>query len=368
MSEAPRIIRKRTGNFLEDFHPGQVFRHKLGKTVTEGLFTAFTEFAMTASPLSKNARYARAHGFDGLVCPPGLAMLVAFSQTVEDISENARANLEYIDMRFGAPVYVGDSIEVETKVIGIRPSSSRPNLGIVHVQSTARKNVGESGEAVVMTWQRKVQVYKHDEAAAVDAGEIEPDAIDCDLWLPPYDASVDYKSMAHLTNGDTYFEDFEAGTRIEHSRGRTMTSEHIALTAILDNTSQVHCNQFMIDQNPKQYVGGQLIIFGGIPFSLCLGLSCPDIADNALGDLVYTTGSHTAPLFAGDTVFAATEILGKRDLPGRDDLGVLETRLFGHKFVQEEGAQNDDAPEGWKKVTIFDLTREVVVKRRSHYA
>ena len=84
------------------------------------------------------------------------AMAVAFSQTVEDISENARANLEYIDMRFGAPLYVGDTVEVETKTLNVRPSSSRPNLGIVHVQSTARKNVGAPDEAVVMTWQRKV--------------------------------------------------------------------------------------------------------------------------------------------------------------------------------------------------------------------
>ena len=142
MSESLRVIRRQTGNFLEDFRPGQVFRHKGGKTVTEGLFATFTEFAMTANPLAKNAHYARAYGYDGLVCPPGLAMLVAFSQTVEDVSENARANLEYIDMRFGAPVYVGDTIEVETKVLNVRPSSSRPNLGIVHVQSTARKNVG----------------------------------------------------------------------------------------------------------------------------------------------------------------------------------------------------------------------------------
>ena len=368
MSEAPRIIRKKTGNFLEDFAPGQVFRHKLGKTVTEGLFTTFTEFAMTANPLSKNARYARAYGFDGLLCPPGLAMLVAFSQTVEDVSENARANLEYIDMRFGAPVYVGDSIEVETKVLGVRPSSSRPNLGIVHVQSTARKNLGASDQAVVMTWQRKVQVYKNDESAELQAGEIEPDHVPCDLWLPPYDPGRDYKSLAHLSNGDTYLEDFEPGTRIEHSRGRTMTDEHLYLTAILDNTSQVHCNQYMIDLNPKQYVGGQLIIFGGIPFVLCLGLSCPDIADNALGDLIYTTGRHSAPLFAGDTVFAATEILGVGDLDGRPDLGVLETRLLGHKFARAEGEQSDDAPDGWKKVDIFQLDRQVVVKRRSHYA
>ncbi|MCX5738856.1 MAG: hypothetical protein NTZ61_10255 [Proteobacteria bacterium] len=100
MSGSPRILRKQIGNFLEDFLPGQLFRHKGGKTVTEGLFTTFTEFSMTTNPLAKNARYARTYGWGGLVCPPGLVMLVAFSQTVEDVSENARANLEYVDMRF----------------------------------------------------------------------------------------------------------------------------------------------------------------------------------------------------------------------------------------------------------------------------
>ena len=369
MSDQPRVIRKQIGNFLEDFVPGAVFRHKGGKTVTDGLFTTFTEFTMTTNPLSKNARYARAYGFEGLVCPPGLVMLVAFSQTVEDVSENARANLEYIDMRFGAPVYVGDTVEVETKVLGVTPSKSRPNLGVVHVQSTARKNLGAADEAVVLTWQRKVQVWKRDESAELHPGTADPDPIECDLWLPEHDPGVDYKSMAHLSNADTYFEDFEPGTRIEHSRGRTMTSEHIQLTAVLDNTSQVHCNQYMIDLNPKQYVGGELIIFGGIPFVLCLGLSCPNVGDNAVGDLIYRTGRHTAPLFAGDTVFAATEILDKHDLVEREDLGVIETRLHGHKFVRaKEGDDPDpEAPEGWRKVPIFELDRDLVVKRRSHY-
>ena len=368
MADAPRIIRKLTGNFLEDFEPGQVFRHKGGKTVTEGLFTTFTEWSMTSNPLAKNQRYARSYGYKGLQVPAGVTMLVAFSQTVEDISENARANLEYIDMRFGAPVYVGDTIEVETKIIGVRPSSSRPNLGIVHVQSTARKNIGSLDESVVMTWQRKVQVYKHDDEAELHVGEIEPDRIECDLWLPDYEPERDYKALAHLSSPDSYYEDFEPGTRIEHSRGRTMTSEHIHLTAVLDNTSQVHANQFMIDVDPSQYVGGQLIIFGGIPFVLCLGLSSPDVGDNALGDVVYHTGRHTAPLFGGDTVFAATEILDKRGFEGRPDLGLLETRLLGHKFVQAEGDQSDDAPPGWKKVQIFELDRAIAVKRRSHYA
>jgi 2-methylfumaryl-CoA hydratase len=368
VTNPPRSIRKKTGNFLEDFRPGQIFRHKGGKTVTEGLFTTFTDFSMATTPLCKNARFAQAYGYAGLVCPPGLVMLIAFSQTVEDISENARANLEYIDMRFGAPVYVGDTLEVETRILGVRPSSSRPNLGIVHVHSTARKAVGSPEEAVVMTWQRKVQVYKDDESVEVKSFDVEPEGVDCDLWLPTYKSDTDYKALAHLSSPDSYFEDLEPGTLIEHSRGRTVTDEHIALTGILDNTSQVHCNRFMIGLNPDRYVGGELIVFGGIPFVLCLGLSGPDVADNALGDVRYTTGRHTAPLQAGDTVFAATEILATRDCPGRPDLGEVDTRLLGHKFVAEEGAEHPDAPPGWKKVRIFELERTLAVKRRSHYA
>ncbi len=367
MSSSPRIIRRKTGNFLEDFHPDQTFRHRGGKTITEGLFTTFTDFSFATHPFCKNIRYARAHGYRDLVCPSGVVMLVAFSQTVGDISENARANLEYIDMRYGAPVYIGDTIEVETRTLGVRVSSSRPNLGIVHVQSTARKNVGSDDEAVVLTYQRKVQVFKGDQDATIDDFAVEPEDHHCELWLPEYGEPARYAELSHLGGDEGYFEDFETNTRIEHSRGRTVNDEHIHLTGILDNTSQVHCNQHMIELNKERYVGGELIIFGGIPFTLCLGLSGPDIGDNSFGDSCYKTGRHTAPLQAGDTVFAATEILAKRDHPDRTDIGIIETRLFGHKFVADEGAEHDDAPAGFKKVPIFELDREVVVKRRSHY-
>ena len=60
----------------------------------------------------------------------------------------------------------------------------------------------------------------------------------------------------------------------------------------------------MVSQDPERYVGGQLIVFGGIPFNLCLGISSADVGDNSLGDIRYATGRHTAPIFAGDTVFA----------------------------------------------------------------
>jgi len=351
------LIRKKRGNFLEDFRVGQLFRHKVGKTVTEGLFNAFTEFGMTTNPLCKNLRYAQRYGFRGLIAPPGLVMNVVFSQSVEDISENARANLEYREMRFGAPVYIGDTVEVETTIVGVQPSSREPDRGVVHVQTTGCNQNGE----VVLTFQRKVQVWKDNAEVKVETAALsEVPVIPGEFVLPAYDAGRRYAELAHLTNADTYFEDFTAGDTIEHSRGRTVTTAHMELTAMLDNTSQVHSNQYLVDQNPQKYIGGQLIVYGGIPFNLCLGLSCPDVGDNTLGDVCYVTGRHTGPVFVGDTVFASTEITGKREYPGRPDLGIVATILRGHKFVRKG--------EAWEKLEIFYLEREMAVKRRSHYA
>jgi len=348
------VVRKQRGHFLEDFRPGDVYRHKGGKTITEGLFAIFTDFSMTTNPLSKNARYARAYGFEGLVVPPGLVMLVVFSQSVEDVSENARANLEYIDMRFGVPVYIGDTLEAETRVLGVKGSSSNPMLGVVHVQTTGRNQRGE----VVLTFQRKVQVWKRDRGASLHEREVEPERIETSLALPAYDPGRRYGDLAHLTNDDSYFEDFTPGDVVEHSRGRVVTTDHVMLTGILDNTSQVHCNQWMVSQDPDRFVGGQLIVFGGIPFNLCLGISSADVGDNSLGDIRYATGRHTAPIFAGDTVFASTEIRGVSDFPGRPDLGVLSATLRGHKFVKKDDVE---------RVEIFYLEREIAVKRRGHY-
>src|SRR5437773_35002 len=214
------VVRKQHGHFLDDFRPGQVFRHKRGKTVTEGLFAIFTDFSMTTNPLSKNARYAQAYGFRGLVVHPGLVMNVVFSQSVEDVSENGRANLEYLDMRFGVPVYIGDTLEAETLVLGVKASSRDPDRGVVHVQTTGRNQEGQ----VVLTFQRKVQVWKRDLAAKVADGEEPPRDVPVTLALPDYDPKRDYRARAYLSNPDTYCEDFRAGDLHVHSRGQIWAS------------------------------------------------------------------------------------------------------------------------------------------------
>jgi hypothetical protein len=82
------------------------------------------------------------------------------------------------------------------------------------------------------------------------------------------------------------------------------------LTAMLDNTSQVHSNQYMVDQNRLQH-RWTVDCLWRYPFNLCLG----PVGDNSVGDVCYITGRHAGPVFVGDTVFASTEIKDKRDYP-----------------------------------------------------
>ena len=61
------LLRKKSGNYLEDFRVGQVFRHKGGRTITAGLHAHFTDFSMTTNPLHKNLRYALVYGFEDML-------------------------------------------------------------------------------------------------------------------------------------------------------------------------------------------------------------------------------------------------------------------------------------------------------------
>ena len=231
---------------------------------------------MTTNPLAKNARYARAYGYRrSRLCPPGLVMLVAFSQTVEDVSENARANLEYIDMRFGAPLYRRrhhrgrDQGAQRAPVVEPPEPRHRPRA----VDGAEERRRGGRGRGHDLAAQGAGLQARRRTRSSTRA-RVEPDRHRLrDLAAAPTTRAATTRPWRTCPAPTATSRTSRPGTLIEHSRAApaTVTDEHIHLTAVLDNTSQVHCNQFMIDQNPKQYVGGQLIIFGGIPFTALPG-------------------------------------------------------------------------------------------------
>jgi len=106
------------------------------------------------------------------------------------------------------------------------------------------------------------------------------------------------------------------------------------LTGILDNTSQVHCNQWMCRKS-RRFIAA-LIVYGGIPFNLCLGISSADVADNALADCATRRDAHR-PIFGVHRVREHRD-QGKRDFPA-GDLGVLEPCCGAQ--VREKGEAAD---------------------------
>ena len=117
------------------------------------------------------------------------------------------------------------------------------------------------------------------------------------------------------------------GERIDHVDGITVEeAEHMIATRLYQNTAKVHFNQHSEGQGRF----GRRLIYGGHVISLARALSFNGLA-NAFHIAAINGGRHVAPLFAGDTVFAWSEILETSALPGREDVGALRVRTVATK-------------------------------------
>jgi 2-methylfumaryl-CoA hydratase len=103
-------------------------------------------------------------------------------------------------------------------------------------------------------------------------------------------------------------------------------SEHMMATRLYQNTARVHFNQ----QAEKAGRFGRRIIYGGHIISLARSLSFNGLA-NAFSVAAINGGRHVAPAFAGDTIYAWSEVIDRVDLPGRNDLGALRLRTVATK-------------------------------------
>lgn len=144
------------GNYYEDFEPGRVFKHYPGRTITDTDNIWFTLLTMNMHPIHFNVDYAEKTEFKKLLVNSTLTLAIVAGMTVRDISMNSIANLEFSEIKIPAPVFAGDTIYAETKILDRRESKSRPNCGIVSVETIARNQRGE----VVMTFKRKSLMKK----------------------------------------------------------------------------------------------------------------------------------------------------------------------------------------------------------------
>ncbi len=318
------------GNFFEDFTVGQVIDHATPRTVSDGDRALYQALYPSRFPIPSSAEFAAACGLSPAPVEELIGFHVGFGKTVPDVSLNAVANLGYAECRFHRPVRPGDTLRTSSEVIGVKQNSSG-KTGVVWVRSTATNQRGETA----IDWARWVMVRKND----LDAPEPEtvvPDLADVvapeDLIVPD---GLDLTGYDFAAAGEPYrFGDYEVGEKIDHVDGVTLTdAEHMLATRLWQNTAKVHFNTEARDD-------GRRLIYGGHIISLARALQFNGMANAAMIAAI-NGGAHTAPAFAGDTVYAWSEILDKAELdaPG---VGALRVRLVATKGRDESMTLRDD--------------------------
>jgi itaconyl-CoA hydratase len=152
-AQAPKEWR---GRFYEDFDVGDVFKSRLGRTITETDNIWFTNLTLNTNQMHFNVPYAEGTRFKQPLVNSAFTLALVTGMTVPDTSENATANLAWTDIKLPKPVFVGDTLWAESEILDLRESGSNPNVGIVAMRSRGLNQRRE----VVIEFKRTFMIYK----------------------------------------------------------------------------------------------------------------------------------------------------------------------------------------------------------------
>ena len=148
--------RESFGRYLEDFEVGDIYEHRPGRTISEADNTWFTLLTMNQHPIHFDAEYAKHSEFGKPIVNSTLTLSIVVGMSVSDVSQKAIANLGWTDIKMSHPVFPGDTLYAETKVLSKRESKSRSTQGIVSVTTLAHNQHGQC----VIEFQRNILVPK----------------------------------------------------------------------------------------------------------------------------------------------------------------------------------------------------------------
>ncbi len=156
MADAPSVQPGWPGRYFEDFAVGDVYQHALGRTVTAADNIWFTLLTQNTARLHFDHHYASQTPYGRPLVNSTITLALVTGQSVSDVSQNVMANLGWDEVRLPAPVFEGDTIYSQSQVLEVRPSRSRPQVGVVAVQTTGFNQ----DRVVVITFKRTLLVYR----------------------------------------------------------------------------------------------------------------------------------------------------------------------------------------------------------------
>jgi len=350
------MTKTQPGNFFEDFFVGQELVHATPRTVTDGDVAMYTALYGGRFAVHSSTPFAQALGYARAPVDSMLVFHIVFGKTVPDISLNAIANLGYAGGRFGVPVYAGDTLSTISRVTGVKQNRDG-TTGVVYVHSVGRNQHGD----MVVEYARWVMVRKRDSAVAA------PEVVVPELpaFVPPESLQVPTTfavgAFDTRLGGSPYlWDDYQVGERIDHVDGITIEeTDHMLAARLFQNTARVHFNQHV----EREGRFGRRIVYGGHIISISRALSFNGLS-NAIGMAAIHGGRHTNPSFAGDTIYAWSEILATDKLDGVDHVGAVRVRTVALKDRAASDFTDRDAAGAYDPAVVLDFDYTILMPRR----
>src|SRR5574340_761406 len=130
-----------------------------------------------------------------------------------------------------------------------------------------------------------------------------------------------------------YYEELHVGDRVQHTQGRTVTEmDNVLFSAITMNDQPLHINEDFASRT----IFGKRVVNGLYTMALVVGLSVGELTEGTIvANLSYDRVIHVKPVFHGDTIYAETEVIGKRESKAHPDRGIVR---FKHIGRNQDGA------------------------------
>jgi acyl dehydratase len=161
-----------SGRFFEDFEVGDVYHHPLGRTVLSADNTWFTLLTQAPAPIHFDHHYAGQTEWKKVIVNSAFILSLVTGQSVTDLSQNVFANLGWDQVRLPKPVFEGDTIYSQSKILELRDSKSRPDVGIVKVSTIGYTQDG----TVVISFLRTMMVFRTGRNPSIPRPRIEDHA------------------------------------------------------------------------------------------------------------------------------------------------------------------------------------------------
>ena len=361
----------RYGRKLDDFAVGETYAHPWEVTIDAGTIALFQASFLDATPTYASATFARQLGFRDRPVHPLLLLNFGLSFSVHDVSEQAIAHLAYLDVRFPAAAYPGDTVRAHSEVLGVKPASSG-DRGVVHVRTTLANQHAHP----ICIFERKAlvrsapnQKNERERAATTSSGENPASTgVPSDLGALAFLRSA----SPPLTPLPGVYEDFAPGDVILHQTGKTIgESEHMQLTSLVRNTHPLHFDEHYADAEGQSFAKTR-VVYGGLVLAWTASLASRDVAGNAWWEVSLDDGAHPSGVLAGDTLYAASRVEATRELDAHWGevtfrlVGVKNTRpdtllTAGHDLFEPELKKDKSAKISAK---VVEITRTLLVRRR----